>query len=101
MPSIRHEIVMHLHAGRSKRLPSLPEVPVRDEDPSEIAPPGRKCKQTTQEKAMMNLEKAQEDYRKRQQELLTIRRRHEQQAKEYSEFMRTLRQRNGRESGRG
>ena len=49
----------------------------------------------------MMLEKAQEDYRKRQQELLTIRRRHEQQAKEYSEFMRTRRQRNGRESGRG
>lgn len=50
---------------------------------------------------MMNLEKAQEDYRKRQMELLNIRRRHEQQAREYSEFMKNLKQRNGRETGRG
>ncbi len=43
----------------------------------------------------MMLEKAQEDYRKRQLELLTIRTRHEQQAKEYAEFMRTRRQSDG------
>jgi hypothetical protein len=50
---------------------------------------------------MMNLEKAQEDYRKRQMELLDIRRRHEQQVKEYSEFMKSQKQRKGRETGRG
>lgn len=62
---------------------------------------GQTTNKKIRERAMMNLEKAQEDYRKRQMELLNIRRRHEQQAREYSEFMRVQRQRNGREAGQG
>ncbi|SMP65380.1 hypothetical protein SAMN06295888_11289 [Desulfonatronum zhilinae] len=50
---------------------------------------------------MVNLEKAQDEYRKRQLELNTIRRQHEAQIKDYSEFMRTIRQRDGRKAPRG
>ena len=49
----------------------------------------------------MNLEKAQEEYHKRQLELNTIRRQHEAQVKEYSEFLRARKQQNGSVTGRG
>ncbi len=50
---------------------------------------------------MVNLEKAQEEYRKRQLELHTIRRQHEAKIKEYSEFMSARKQKNGRVARQG
>ncbi len=47
---------------------------------------------------MVNLEKAQEEYRKRQLELNTIRRQHEARIKEHSEFLRAMQQRDGRKA---